>query len=99
MYTSCWSLEVRTGAQGRVHAEGNRGGCRTSARLLGTLRRLLLLGRENRFLLRFLLPFEFFGHGTSSLLRCWRGCHLLFPCAMPKARPSSGGKSGCHVWR
>ena len=32
-----------------------------SARLLGPLRRLLLLGREGRFLLRFLLPFEFFG--------------------------------------
>jgi hypothetical protein len=37
-----------------------------SARLLGTLRRLLLLGREGRFLLRFLLPFKFFGHGVRS---------------------------------
>ena len=49
------------------------------ALLLGTLRRLLLLGREGRFLLRFLLPFEFFGHGTSILLRCGCGCHLISP--------------------
>ena len=62
VYDACmtWSASLPTSVKDVLTYFG------ASAHLLRPLRRLLLLGRQGRFLLRFLLPFEFFGHGVRS---------------------------------